>query len=163
MRGALAALLLIAAGSLPAASVTVRTRGQAELVARRHAIDAAVAELTVRADGLRVTPSLTLGDWMATHPREQEALDQALRDARLTVDEAREGQWHVRMEITVAEINEALGPALRRGLAEGDDLVIAGEGAAAIPWGHGAAEPSPPPPAPPPATGPQIPQIGGGN
>jgi hypothetical protein len=121
-------------------AVTIETRGQAELVARRHAIDAATADLRVQADALRVTPRENLGDWVATRPQMRTAVDQVLRDAQVTENEARGGEWHVTLAVTVGEINEALRSSLRRGLAEDADQTLTAHGSAPIRWASGQTE-----------------------
>jgi hypothetical protein len=129
-------LLTVLAGMLPAATVSIETRGQAQLVARRHAIDAAVADLSVQAHELLARGEETLGEWLEAHPGDPPLLlEQALRDAEVIFDEPSDGRWSVTLAVSVSAINEALEPVLRRGLAEEETLRLRGRGSAPIRWG----------------------------
>jgi hypothetical protein len=142
-------LLLLIAAAMPAATVSIETRGQAQLVARRHAIDAAVADLRVRAHELIVRGEETLGEWLEAHPGDPPLLlEQALRDAEVVFDEPADGRWSVTLAVSVSAINEALEPVLRRGLAAEENLRLRGRGSAPIHWGSLDANVTDRPPAP---------------
>ncbi|MBN1475403.1 hypothetical protein JXA47_01475 [Candidatus Sumerlaeota bacterium] len=135
--------------ALPAATVSIETRGQAQLVARRHAIDAAVADLRVQARALLVRGEETLGEWLEAHPGDPPLLlEQALRDAEVILDEPSDGRWSVTLAVSVSALNEALEPVLSRGLAADETLRLRGRGSAPIRWGSLDANVTDRPPAP---------------
>ncbi len=131
-----AALIALTLAALPTAAgtVDVETRGQAQIVARRQAIDRAVADLATQSASLEVRADTTLGQWLATRPDEALRVAQALRDATVLRDEPASGEWCITLALTVADLNDALQSRLRRGLAEDDARRLTGRGAVPIPW-----------------------------
>jgi hypothetical protein len=166
----LLALALCAAASF-AAPLEIATRGQAQLVARRHAIDEAVANLQEQVMALEVQSGVTLAQWVEARPDAMTDVTRALRGADLTLDDPSQGRWRVEMELTVEDLNTALESRLRRGLTADPERRLRAEGSAAIAW-EGAdvnvpvpTSSSPPPeevaeaPAPAPAE-PNLPPLG---
>jgi hypothetical protein len=126
--------LTLTASSLGAGTVEITTLGQAQLVARRHALDEAVEELRVQAETLRATEEWSLGQWLESRPEVALAVDQALRDAAVVVNKPAEGRWHVTLQISVGVLNETLRSSLRRGLRDDADGRLRAHGSSPIPW-----------------------------
>jgi hypothetical protein len=127
-------LTLVAAATAAAAPLEIATRGQAQVVARRHAIDAAVASLTESASKLSVRSSETLGAWMISHPGAAPEVTQLLRDARMVRDEPADGQWHVTLDLSVETLRNALDGMVRNPFPDEPNQRLAGSGSAPIPW-----------------------------
>lgn len=127
-------LTLIATGAFAQVEpLDIQTRGQAQIVARRHARDDAEAQMLTEL-GLILIGEQPLSEWLANHPDADLAIRRAIRRAEVTTDDAESGMWVIGLEVPISDIRDALPASVRDDTETTGTRALTARGRAPIPW-----------------------------